>query len=373
MIRRVSSVSGKQQPGVVIYRPPDATGDSQRRLVDAGCRLRVVEADEDLDRALGEVGPVHAMLVASLRGRRLDRARLEAMPELRIVSKYTIGVDDVDVDAATELAILVTHCPTEANWGGVAEGTIALMLALLKKIQIRNARVRAGGWRSDELQGIYLGAREDGYRGITLGIVGLGRIGRRLARLMAPWNVRLLAADPYLDASVFDDHGTEAVSLDVLLAESDVVSIHCALTSETERLVDRARIALMKPNAVLINTARGRIVDVDAVCDALDAGRLGGAAFDVLPEEPPPAAARILATDERVILSPHMIAANQGGIPGAQGGMVGAQGGTLGAAVPWATDAVLAALAGRVPAHVYNDSVIPSWEARFAGRSLLKV
>jgi len=357
MIRGMTRVRQERKPGVVIYRPQDATGESRRRLADAGCRLHIVGDDEDLDRALAEAGPVHALLLASLKGTRLDRRRLSTLPELRIVSKYTIGVDDVDVDAATERGVLVTHCPTEANWGGVAEGTVALMLALLKKIEIRSASVKAGGWRNDELRGVYLGRREDGYAGITLGILGLGRIGRRLAELMVPWKVRLLATDPYVDASVFERCGAQRVTLDVLLAESDVVSIHCALTSETKSLIDGARLELMKPDALLINTARGEIVDVDAVCDALDANRLGGAAFDVLPEEPPASGARILATDDRVILSPHMIAANQGG--------------TLGPAVPWATDAVLAALGGQVPMHVYNESVIAGWEARFAGRSLL--
>jgi phosphoglycerate dehydrogenase-like enzyme len=357
MILRVAGRSKNRQPGVVIYRPQDTTGESHRRLIEAGCRLHVVAEEEDLDRALVSAGPVHALLVASLKGTRLDRPRFLALPELRIVSKYTIGVDDVDVDAATEHGVLVTHCPTEANWGGVAEGTVALMLALLKKIQIRSATVKAGGWRNDELRGVYLGRRDDGYPGITVGIVGLGRIGRRLAELLAPWKVRLLATDPYVDDSVFARCGAQRVALDALLAKSDVVTLHCTLTSETERLIDRERLASMKPGALLINTARGAIVDVDAVCDALDARRLGGAAFDVLPEEPPAGGARILATDDRVILSPHMIAANQGG--------------TLAAAVPWATEAVLAALDGKLPLHVYNESVIADWNARFAGRSLL--
>jgi D-3-phosphoglycerate dehydrogenase len=115
----------------------------------------------------------------------------------------------------------------------------------------------------------------------------------------------------------------------------------------------------MKRDAVLINTARGRIVDIDAVCDALDSNQLAGAAFDVLPEEPPPAHARILKSDARVILSPHMIAANRGG--------------TLAAAIPGATEAVLSALKGLVPMHVYNEAAVPGWKARFADRSLLAV
>lgn len=341
----------------MIYRPVDESGESHRQLTAAGCRVEIVPGDRDLIPELTRVNPLHAVLAASLRGERLGRRELDGLPDLRIVAKYTIGVDDVDVSAATDLGILVTHSPTEANWGGVAEGTIALMLALLKKLVARDRHVRACGWRSDELRGVYLGQREDRYPGITLGIVGLGRVGRRFAELLAPWKVRLLATDPYIDESVFRSFGAERVGLDELLRRSDVVTLHCPLSEETENLIDAAKLRLMKPEAVLINTARGRIVDVDAVCDALDSNRLAGAAFDVLPEEPPPANARVLHSDERVILSPHMIAANDGG--------------TLAAAVPGATDAVLSALRGIVPAHVYNEAAVPGWKARFADKPLL--
>ena len=273
------------------------------------------------------------------------------------MAKYSIGVDDVDVEAATALGILVTHSPTEANWGGVAEGAVAMLLSLLKKLGRRNAAVRSGRWRSDELRGTYLGARDDGYPGITVGIIGLGRIGSRVAHLLRPWNVRLLAADPYAAPERFSESGAVPVSLETLLGESDVVTVHCNLTSETDGLIGARELSRMKPGAILINTARGSIVDVDALCDELDSERLGGAALDVLPEEPPDPAARILETDDRVILSPHMVGANAGG--------------TLAAAIPWATDAVLDALRGRVPQHVYNESVIPQWGSRFGGRSLL--
>jgi len=357
MIRRVHSVSAKQQPSVVIYRPADESGASHRRLADAGCRIRIVEEGEDLAWALGAAAPVHALLASSLRGFRLDAASLAVLPDLRIVAKYSIGYDDVDVGAASAQGVLVTHCPTEANVGGVAEGTIALMLALLKKIGARDRHVRGGAWRSDSLRGTYVGRREDGYPGIVFGIVGLGRVGRRVADLLAPWKLRLIAADPYIEPATFTRHGAVAVTLEALLERADVVSLHCPLTEETRGLIGRSRIRLMQPHAILINTARGRIVDVDAVCDALAADRLGGAAFDVLPEEPPEPGARILATDQRVILSPHMIAANKGG--------------TLGPAVPWATEAVLAALAGRVPEHVVDSPAIAAWQRRFGGRSLL--
>src|SRR5207253_11273747 len=116
---------------------------------------------------------------------------LQASKNLRIVAKFTIGVDDVDVDAATEMGILVTHGPTESNWGGVAEGTITNMLTLLKKTRERDRYLKTTtGWRDMKLQGTVVGhGEEDGYAGITLGIIGLGRIGSRIARLLRPWGM----------------------------------------------------------------------------------------------------------------------------------------------------------------------------------------
>jgi phosphoglycerate dehydrogenase-like enzyme len=122
-------------------------------------------------------------------------------------------------------------------------------------------------------------------------------------------------------------------------------------------LLDRRRLALLKPTAILVNTARGAVVDVDALCDALDAGSLAAAALDVLPDEPPPRDARILGYGDRVLLAPHMLAANQGG--------------TLGAAIPWAAAAVLAALRGEVPECVYNTEAVVKWQSRFGGLSLI--
>jgi phosphoglycerate dehydrogenase-like enzyme len=287
----------------------------------------------------------------------MDREFLTISSKLRIVAKYTIGVDDIDVDSATALGILVTHCPTEANWGGVAEGAIALILALLKRVRERDRQVKGGGWREPPIYGTYLGRRDDGYPGITVGIVGLGRAGSRVAELLQPWRVRLLAVDPYVDAGRFARHGVERTDLDALLREADVVTLHCNLTAETRGLLDRRRLALLKPTAVLVNTARGAVVDLEALCDALDAGALAAAALDVLPEEPAPPGARVLGYGDRVLLSPHMIAANQGG--------------TLGAAIPWGSEAVLAALRGELPDSVYNHAAAPKWQTRFGGLSLL--
>ena len=344
------------RPRVLIYRPVDESGASHRLLEAAGCEV-VVGPPNAEQAALAELARgADVLLGATFRGY-MDRAFLAISPRLRLVAKYTIGVDDVDVDAASALGVLVTHSPTEANWGGVAEGTLALMLTLLKRIRERDAHVKAGGWREPPIYGTYVGKRADGYAGITIGIVGLGRAGSRVADLLRPWGARVLAADPYVDDAKFARHGVERADLETLLRESDVVTLHCNLTAETRGLIDRRRLALCKPTAVLVNTARGAVLDVDALCDALEARALGAAALDVLPEEPLPPGARILAFGDRVLLSPHMVAANQGG--------------TLGAAVPWGAEAALAALHGELPERIYNTEAVAKWRARFGGHSLL--
>ncbi|MBN1240464.1 MAG: hypothetical protein JXB36_18320 [Gammaproteobacteria bacterium] len=345
------------RPKVLIYRPVDETGESHRRLELAGCDVVAGDYDSGAAALAAAAPDAAALLGATYRGGVIGRDLLRAFPNLRIISKYTIGVDDVDVDAASELGILVTHCPTEANWGGVAEGTIGLMLAFMKKLGTRDRHVKAGGWRDKRLEGRYFGRRGDGYPGLTVGIVGLGRIGSRVAELLAPWRTRLLAADPYVDDAAFETRGVRRAALETLLRESDVVTLHCNLTPETRGLIGASELALMKPDAMLINTARGPMVDIDALCDALEADRIGGAALDVLPQEPPPVGARLLALGDKVLLSPHMIAANRGG--------------TLAAAVPWATDAVLAALRAEVPDYVYNREAIEPWRRRFGKAVLL--
>ncbi|HEX5419936.1 MAG TPA: NAD(P)-dependent oxidoreductase [Gammaproteobacteria bacterium] len=350
-------LSTSRRPKVLIYRPVDETGRSHRQLTEAGCEVVAGELDAEPAALLRAAPDADALLGSTFRGGVLGREVLGAFPALRVISKYTIGTDDVDVDAATALGILVTHCPTEANWGGVAEGTIALMLALLKKLAARDRQVKTGGWRDKGLEGRYVGRRADGYPGLTIGIVGLGRIGTRVAELLAPWRLRLLAADPYVEAAKFLACGAECVDLAVLLRESDVVTLHCSLTAETRGLIGARELAAMRPGALLINTARGPMVDVEALCDALEEGRLGGAALDVLPVEPPPKDSRLLRFGDTLVLSPHMIAANQGG--------------TLQAAIPWATEAVLAALRSLIPEYVCNPEAIARWRVRFGERPLL--
>jgi phosphoglycerate dehydrogenase-like enzyme len=240
-------------------------------LEDAGCEIVYGKAswhtpqgdneDEMCEMAKG----ADALTGGSIRSSPITGKIMESAPELRIIAKCSIGVDDVDVDAATERGVLVTHGVTESNWSGVAEGTVAIMLALLKKIRERDEAVKQGKWRDPFLQGIAIGKHQDGYAGLTIGIVGLGRIGRRFAHLLAPWRVRILAYDPYVEESRFILCNAERVDLQTLLKESDVVSLHVTLTKETQQMFGAEEFALMKQGAVLINTSRGQVVNEKAL------------------------------------------------------------------------------------------------------------
>jgi phosphoglycerate dehydrogenase-like enzyme len=279
---------------------------------------------------------------------------MDSAPELRVISKCSIGVDDVDVDAATERGILVTHSPTESNWSGVAEGTVAIMLALVKKIRERDEAVKQDRWREPGLQGVGVGRHQDGYPGITIGIVGLGRTGRRFADLLAPWRVRILACDPYVEESRFILCNAQPVDLETLLRESDVVSLHVVLTRETRHMIGHPELSRMKRGAILINTARGAVLDTGALVDALRSDHVAAAGLDVFEDEPLPAGSPLLKMGHKVLLSPHMASANVDG--GLKQGVV------------WANRAVLAALDGKVPEHVYNKEIVPGWRQRFGGQ-----
>ncbi len=353
-----------RNPKVFIFAPIDETGESHRQLESAGCRLLLGEASwhtpkgNNEDQMCGMAEGAVALMGTSIRSSPITRRIMQsAGPGLRIIAKFTVGVDDVDVDAATELGIMVTHAPTESNWGGVAEGTMAMVLALLKKVRERDRSMKAGQWRSDALQGTYLGRRSsDGYPGITVGIIGLGRIGRRVADLLAPWRVRLLACDPYVEPSRFVLHDCQAVDLPTLLEESDVVTLHVTLTRETRRFIGAKEFAQMKPSAVFINTSRGQAVDEAALAEALREGRIAAAACDVFEDEPLAKDSPLLALGDKVVLSPHMVSSNlkSGLYPG----------------LAWAIRSVLKVLEGEVPDNVFNTEVLPRWRERFGGKSI---
>jgi phosphoglycerate dehydrogenase-like enzyme len=351
---------------VLIFAPADPTGETHRKLEAEGCELRLGKASWDTPQGNSEPEMVRmaqecdALMGTSIRNTPISRTVMEAGKNLRIVAKYTIGTDDVDVEAATELGILVAHGPTESNWGGVAEGAITMMLTMLKRVRERDRHLKEKGvWRDPKLQGTYVGSRADGYAGITLGLIGLGRIGSRIATLMRPWKMRILATDPYVPAEKFTEHGVTRVDLPTLLRESDVVSLHVVLTRETRHMMDAKQFALMKPGAILINTSRGPCVQEGALIEALMKGQIAGAAMDVFEEEPLGADSQLRNLGDKVLLSPHMVSSNLGS--------------GLGPGIRWATDSVLAALRGEVPDNVYNKEVIPHWQRRFGGKSVFTV
>ena len=348
---------------VFIFAPADPTEETHRKLEGKGCKLILGKASWDTPQGNNEeemasmaVG-CDALTGTSIRSSPITKKIMQSSNKLRIVAKYTIGVDDVDVDAATELGILVTHCPTESNWGGVAEGTVAAMLTQLKKIRERDQYLKGGGpWRQKEFEGTYIGTRADGYQGITIGLIGLGRIGSRVADLMRPWNANILACDPYVLDAEFSEHGVKRVDLLTLLKESDVVSLHVVLNRETRHMIGALQLSQMKPSAILINTSRGYCVNEADLVGALDKKQIAGAALDVFEEEPLALDSPLRKMGDRVLLSPHMVQANVGS--------------GLGPGIHWATNSVLAALEGKLPDNVFNKEVIQQWESRFGGKSV---
>jgi len=227
----------------------------------------------------------------------LTRRVLDATaPRLKVVSKYGIGVDKIDVARCTELGIPVLFTPG-VNHTTVAEHAFLLLLSLEKHLLFHADSTRAGGWK-----------RQTGREllGKTIGIVGLGRIGKEVAIRARAFGMPVVAHDVFWDDDFARDHGVaRAATLAELLAAADYVSLHTNLTPETRHLVNAASIATMKPGAIVINCARGEIVDTAAVVDALRSGRLRGYGTDVLDEEPPPADHPLLRLPNCVV-TPHV-------------------------------------------------------------------
>jgi D-3-phosphoglycerate dehydrogenase len=222
------------------------------------------------------------------------RRVLEAARELRVIARVGVGFDDVDVETATERGIAVTITPG-ANDAAVAEQAFALILGLAKGVVENDRNTRAGSWV--RVPTIPL-------RGATLGIVGLGRIGRSVARRARAFDMRIVAYEPQPDADFVRGHAVELVPFERLLTEADFVTLHVPLIQGTRHLIDRRTLALMKPTAYLVNTARGGLVCEADLIAALEAGTLAGAALDVFEVEPPKDSP--LWRSGKVLLSPHL-------------------------------------------------------------------
>ncbi len=293
------------KPKVLIFAPREEPPETVNALEGIGCEIVFGDRDWQLPRTTHEEAVVEAardavaLMGTSIRHTPISRRIMQASQRLRIVAKYTVGVDDIDTEAATDLGIMVCHAPTESNCFGVAETTVTFMLSLLKKAAERDADVRAGKWRTAENFAYYVGS-------------------------------------------------VAAVDYETLLRESDVVSFHVVLTRETRYMFGDEQLKLMKPNAIVLNTARGKVLDEKALARAIDEGRIRGAAIDAFEEEPLPMDSPLRKLGDRVLLSPHSASYTEGG--------------ELRQGVAWATRSVVTALKGGIPDNVYNREVIPRWK-----------
>lgn len=246
--------------------------------------------------ALAAHGPVHAMILRGLPA--ADAGVLAAAPELRILSCHGAGYDTVDLDAATRAGIVVTTSGG-ANSPAVGEHAFAMIVMLARRLPQLDAQVRRGEWAPRA----YLGSE---FGELTLGLIGFGNIAKQTARLARAIGMRVIAIrsrpggiDPAL--------AEEAASIGELVEAADIVSLHAPLTPATRHLVDAALIARMRPGAMLVNTARGDLVDEDALAAALRSGRIGGAALDALSEEPPAPGSPLLGAPN-LVFTPHIAA-----------------------------------------------------------------
>lgn len=227
---------------------------------------------------------------------------LAAGERLRVVARAGVGVDNIDVEAASRRGVIVVNSPT-GNTAAAAEHTIALLFALARHVPDASASLQAGRWERSRFIGTEV-------RGKTLGIVGLGKVGLEVARRAGEGGLgmRLLASDPYASPEMARHVGAELVPLERLLAESDFLTIHTALTTGTRGLIGASELARMKPTARIINCARGGVINEDDLLAALNAGEIAGAALDVFSKEPPPedSVARQLVLHPHVVATPHL-------------------------------------------------------------------
>jgi len=316
-------------------RGEDELGEIPAGLKEAGLELRLGSGKGST--AVAEVIESLDGCAAVIAGQEPYVAEVfDACPELRLVVRFGVGFDAVDVPAATERGVLVATIPGTNEWG-VADHTIGMMLDLAHGISRHDRSMRRGEWEAQ--QGVDMWQA-------TLGIVGLGRIGRSVALRAAGFDMRVIAYEPDPVMEFVEEHGVELMELDRVFSEADFLTLHLPAMPETERLVDASKLELMKATAFLVNTARGNLLDEDAVYEALRAGQIAGAGIDAWTVEP--------MLDERwfalenVVLTPHC-GANTLGVWTASGVM--------------AVDIVLKVLRDEKPEQLLNPE---AWDAKRA-------
>ena len=284
---------------VLTYERTDPRDGSIAWLREQGIEVRPGRADADPtfrgyapEEIVADAAGCTAVLGSSAAA--FPRSVIDALPDLRFISKIGIGVDTIDVAAASERGILVSNTPDAAGVAAVAEHAIAMMLALRKRLPTWTpAFMRGGGWRGDEFATMM--------EHTSVGIIGFGRIGRAVAQRLAGWDVVLLAHDPAPGPAV---PGVTLCTLPDLLAQADIVTLHCGATAQNRHMIDAAALARMRPGSLLINTGRGSLVDGAALAAALREGHIAGAGLDVFEQEPPDPADPLF-TLPNVVVTPH--------------------------------------------------------------------
>lgn len=295
-------------------------------LLKAGCE--VVRGPHNRPHTAGELTVLVVEADALIAGNdQVDAAVIAAAPRLKAISRYGVGYDNVDLAAAAARGIPVTNTPG-TNDDSVADLVFGLLLSLSRQIPAVSALVRQGRW--ERLPGTEVSGK-------TMGIIGFGRIGRGVAKRAGGFSMQILAADPFVDPETVTRYGAILVSREEVLRKSDFITLHVPFSKENRNLIGPGELALMKPTALLINTARGGLVDEAALAEALRSGRLAGAALDVLEFEPP--RSRELLEMENALVTPHI------------GGFTGE---ATAAMSLLAAQNVVAALSGHEPPHTVN-------------------
>src|SRR6266540_1705240 len=272
-------------------------------IADSGLAILRSASDVELDyrpglqgdELLRAVAEADALITRS--GTAVTPELVNAGAKLRVVGRAGVGLDNVDVAACTARGILVINAPT-ANVMSATEHTMAMLLSLCRNVPEAHASVKRGEWTRAKFLGVEL-------HGKTLGIIGLGRIGKLLTARARAFGMQVIAYDPYIAPNVFESAGAQRSTLDELLAKSDVITVHTPLTEETHGMLGAAQIAKMKDGAIALNIARGGIWVEQALADALNSGKISGAAVDVYESEPP-GQDHPLVSAKNVILSPHI-------------------------------------------------------------------
>lgn len=268
--------------------------DAKQMLLDAGFEIVSNDTGEKQSREdqLNLIRNAFAIVAGT---EKYDAEMLAECKNLKVIIRFGVGTDNFDLEAMRKLGIQVGVI---ANYNAVAEFALTLILSVLKNVPLYDSAVRRGGWDRFPMREL---------SGKTVGIIGFGRIGHRLAELLSGFNVRILAYDPYLDKERMCSCGAAPTDLDTLLAESDIISLHIPASEKTKHFINADTIAKMKDGAYLVNTSRGALIDEPALLAALQSGKISGAGLDVFEKEPV-TADNPLFSESNTVLAPHVSA-----------------------------------------------------------------